>query len=319
MNKIYFLGKNKRLIRKGVSVFLIIAVLAGSMIGYNYKNKSKAYQSNDEVTKEMVLEAIRKKRAEVLSENSNSAFKCDNTMKDNKVDTNEQERIIVELKSNSVMEDLCEETGSVANNVDYFVYDKLDVKNEEKARDKKKNVKKQIEKITGNKVINQSEYLANTITIEATDKEIEKIEKLKEVSNVYETSSYESQVENSTNKTGVNYVREQQEYAYKGDETVVAVIDTGVNAKHPDMKLDDNAKVKYTKEEWLNKINLLGYGEKHPKIDDFLGNYVAICVSGSIFRFIADIATGFVWIFIKLCIYIFQAHQNSSIYQYLYN
>lgn len=30
--------------------------------------------------------------------------------------------------------------------------------------------------------------------------------------------------------------------------------------------------------------NLLGFGEKHPKLDDFLGNYVAISISSSIFR-----------------------------------
>lgn len=32
------------------------------------------------------------------------------------------------------------------------------------------------------------------------------------------------------------------------------------------------------------KRNFLGYGEKHPKIDDFLGNYVALSISSSIIR-----------------------------------
>ena len=39
----------------------------------------------------------------------------------------------------------------------------------------------------------------------------------------------------------------------------------------------------YTKEELLNK-NLLGFGTKHPKIDDFIGNYVAIAIGGSIIK-----------------------------------
>lgn len=45
-----------------------------------------------------------------------------------------------------------------------------------------------------------------------------------------------------------------------------------------------------TKEEFLQK-NLLGFGKKHPKIDDFIGNYIAMSTSSSIIRietFLAD-------------------------------
>jgi len=38
-----------------------------------------------------------------------------------------------------------------------------------------------------------------------------------------------------------------------------------------------------TKDEFLNQ-NLLGYGEKHPKIDDFIGNYIALSIKGSIIK-----------------------------------
>ena len=34
----------------------------------------------------------------------------------------------------------------------------------------------------------------------------------------------------------------------------------------------------YSKEDFLNS-NLLGYGKKHPKIDDFIGDYIAIAIS----------------------------------------
>ena len=37
--------------------------------------------------------------------------------------------------------------------------------------------------------------------------------------------------------------------------------------------------------------NLLGYGQKHKKIDDFIGNYLALSISDSIIRlqtFLAD-------------------------------
>lgn len=39
-----------------------------------------------------------------------------------------------------------------------------------------------------------------------------------------------------------------------------------------------------TKEEFLDKYHFLGYGNKHYKVDDFIGNYVALSVAGSIIR-----------------------------------
>lgn len=39
-----------------------------------------------------------------------------------------------------------------------------------------------------------------------------------------------------------------------------------------------------TKDEFLNKYHFLGHGDKHYKIDDFIGNYVALSISGSIIR-----------------------------------
>ena len=38
-----------------------------------------------------------------------------------------------------------------------------------------------------------------------------------------------------------------------------------------------------TKQEFLEK-NFLGFGQKHPKIDDFIGNYIALSTSSSIIR-----------------------------------
>lgn len=39
----------------------------------------------------------------------------------------------------------------------------------------------------------------------------------------------------------------------------------------------------FTKEQFLDK-NLLGYGIKHPKIDDFIGDYIAIAINDSIIK-----------------------------------
>lgn len=39
-----------------------------------------------------------------------------------------------------------------------------------------------------------------------------------------------------------------------------------------------------TKDEFLNKYHFLGYGNKHRKVDDFIGNYIALSVAGSMIR-----------------------------------
>lgn len=47
-----------------------------------------------------------------------------------------------------------------------------------------------------------------------------------------------------------------------------------------------------TKEEFLNKYHFLGYGDKHYKIDDFIGNYMALSVDGSMIRLETFLAEG---------------------------
>lgn len=47
-----------------------------------------------------------------------------------------------------------------------------------------------------------------------------------------------------------------------------------------------------TKEDFLDKYHFLGYGEKHYKIDDFIGNYVALSIAGSIIRLETFLAEG---------------------------
>ena len=46
-----------------------------------------------------------------------------------------------------------------------------------------------------------------------------------------------------------------------------------------------------TKEEFLEK-HLLGFGNKHKKIDDFIGNYIALSISDSMIRLETFLAEG---------------------------
>ena len=47
-----------------------------------------------------------------------------------------------------------------------------------------------------------------------------------------------------------------------------------------------------TKEEFLNEYHFLGFGDKHHKIDDFIGDYVALSVAGSMIRIETFLAEG---------------------------
>ena len=46
-----------------------------------------------------------------------------------------------------------------------------------------------------------------------------------------------------------------------------------------------------TREEFLDK-HFLGYGKKHPKIEEFVGNYIALSTAGSIIRLETFLAEG---------------------------
>lgn len=47
-----------------------------------------------------------------------------------------------------------------------------------------------------------------------------------------------------------------------------------------------------TKEEFLDKYHFLGYGEKHYKVDDFIGDFMALSVTGSMIRIETYLAEG---------------------------
>lgn len=47
-----------------------------------------------------------------------------------------------------------------------------------------------------------------------------------------------------------------------------------------------------TKDEFLNEYHMLGYGDKHCKIDDFIGDFVAVSVAGSMIRIETYLAEG---------------------------
>lgn len=273
----------KRVLAMGLAVSLV----AGGVLGYNvfYKNSSASDSENEKM--EAVMAAFNQKRSEVMSEASEDLVKnClnddnnSNNQKSNNKSKNKETRIIIQLKGKPAV-DKVKDTSDT---------DKM-VKSEEKVLDAQEKIIKKVEKITGNKIENQTGCLINSIVINANSKEIKKIKKLDEVKCVAESQYYEAEDITETldytiddykqiskaleDETGITAVRNKEGY-YTGKSTVVAVIDTGVNYEHKDMKLDKDVTPKFSKEEWESKIAALGYGkyysEKVPFGYDYINN-----------------------------------------------
>lgn len=229
----------RKLLNKKFSCAIIALVLVASMVAGSFVYKSSQSSASSQTT---AAERLQAERDKVMSSVS---------MKEDG-DENEVVRAIVTLKKDSVMETVDDSTTA---------YSKKLKKQENKILDAQENIIKKAEKITGNEVVNQTAYLVNSFSIDATRKELKKLAKLSGVEKVYESNEYEAQMEDAVNNTTVSKEWEAKEYGYTGEGTVVAVLDSGVNYKHKDMVLDEGVKTKYTKEQWEEKIKLLGHGE----------------------------------------------------------
>jgi len=106
--------------------------------------------------------------------------------------------------------------------------------------------KNQIKKINKDvKFKNTFTLLMNGFSMEANYADKEKIEKLPGVKGVYVARQYQPEMNNAVKMTGVDKV--WQELGLKGEGTVVAIIDSGINYKHKAMKLTDTSKAKLSK------------------------------------------------------------------------
>ncbi|MBQ8042710.1 MAG: S8 family serine peptidase, partial [Clostridia bacterium] len=225
---------NKKIV---VSIVLVSVLLMGLLGNVIY---SKAGESSSRLA---AISRLQNLRNNTLSKTININI--------NK-EKNEIVRAIVVLEEEAVVT-------SVKGDISEY-NSKLKSKEEDIIKEQE-NIIKKVEKITDNEVVNQSAFLVNSFSIDATSEEMEKIADIDGVESVYEASTFEIQMTDAVKIGKVDNVWEASESGYTGEGTVVAVIDTGVNYSHRDMVLDEGVKTKYTKEEWQEKIKLLGYGK----------------------------------------------------------
>lgn len=230
----------KKLFSKKRGYVIIAAVLVISLLAsYAMIDSRNSSAAKDEKKVMTAKDRLQAKRNETLS----------SSLKANDKDENEVVRVIVTLKSKSVAQD---------NKVSNY-NSKLKTK-EKKVINNQKSIIAKVEKLTGNKVVHQSGYLVNSFSINATRKQMKKIAKLDGVKKVTEAIKYKTNMATAVEEGNAKAQWESSDYGYTGEGVVVAVIDTGVNYRHKDMVLDKGAKTKFTKEQWKEKIKLLGYG-----------------------------------------------------------
>ena len=165
----------RKLLSKRVGYAVVASTLVASLAAgsFLFKFDSNKVSAKEQTTAKERL--ITKRNEEMLSVNMNEDG-----------DENETVRVVVSLKKDSVMD-----------TVDDFTteYSKKLKKQENKILDSQEDIIKKAEKITGNKVVNQTAYLVNSFSIDATRKEMKELAKLSGDEDVYESSTDEIQMD----------------------------------------------------------------------------------------------------------------------------
>lgn len=192
------------------------------------------------------------------NEYKNIKFNIDIIVKDNSNSylvengDNSPVRVILELKSDSIVEEANKQGKDVNELSEEFVSDKRnDLKIEQNKLISELNAKNV--KFKNNSTI-KYDTLLNGIAGIVQQKDIEIIEKSNLVKKVYYSQEFERPLLKSQQEI-IGAKHAWSDLKYKGEGTVVAVIDSGIDVKHKDLVIDNDAlgKIKYSKQK-INKF-----------------------------------------------------------------
>lgn len=107
-------------------------------------------------------------------------------------------------------------------------------------------IKKQVKTISKSEIRNSFGYLVNGFSTTVKRSDIDKIKAIPGVSSVEIANSYKIDMNTAVEMTQAKQVWE--ELGYKGEGTVVSVIDSGIDVTHKDLKLTDIKKAKIKSE-----------------------------------------------------------------------
>lgn len=170
----------------------------------------------------------------------------------------EKVRVIVEFKGNTALDE--------AKRLN------LSIKEAVKLSDKiKLEQKPLIEKIKnyGGEIVYTYQCTLNGASVNVDYSNIEKLEQIPEVKKVSLTRKYYPALNTSANIIDAEEV--WNKYKYKGEGTVVSIIDTGIDYNHNDMRISDSSKVKFKERDITGGIGKY-FTEKVPYGYNFADN-----------------------------------------------
>ncbi|CAK1238961.1 S8 family serine peptidase [Fructobacillus tropaeoli] len=115
-----------------------------------------------------------------------------------------------------------------------------------------------VEKIAKKKAQHEFGYLTNTMSIVAKAKDLQAVQAVAGVKRVTAANIYQPQDLAADQIVQASTVWHQ--HRLKGDKTVIAIVDTGIDTHHEIMRLGKNAKKKISQKEAKEAISHLGHG-----------------------------------------------------------
>ncbi|SER79773.1 lactocepin [Isobaculum melis] len=177
----------------------------------------------------------------------------------------EQEfRIIIQLESEAAVNEISAPTGSESS-----------VRKIESATDEviaeQKDIKKEVEKITGNQVNQSFGYLLNGFSIDAKYADLDKIREIDGVHSVAIAKAYYPTAIDANQLAHVEQVWEKHQL--KGEGMIVSIIDSGIDPTHKDLRLSDQTNEKISISEGQTNVNNIGYGKVFSRKIPYGHNY----------------------------------------------
>lgn len=240
-------------LNKILSIVLVLAIL---LPGFTFAENNK---HNEEELKEIqkvyerFKDELNKEEAPINKEDLEEIFKPEDNV-----------RVIVELKSKPSI------VRATEKGLSYTSMSKKEIANVEKSLKAEQNVvKKQLKLNKVNmKYAHDFQTAFNGFSGEVKFKEVEKIEKLPSVKKVYIANEYKKPEIMPNMDTSKDMIGSYPTWlsGYKGEGTVVSIIDSGLDYRHRDMVLSEGTKTKITKDDIESNKDLLGkyFTEKVP-------------------------------------------------------
>ena len=252
-----------KVFRRLTVLLLIVCLLAGIAVqAVNVSERDTAVSVKEEQKGSIDTDAAQK----TLTERREQAGLIRASAE--QLDPNQEIRVIVEMEAQPAVQSASVQSAGAELNAQLQSA-------EAQALRAQQSVIRSAKSITGNDAIQQTAYLVNTFSMNMTPAEMAKVAELPGVKSVSPVTTFEMKMNYASHMTTVYKMWE--EMGYTGEGTVIAVLDSGVNYHHPDMKLSDGAKIRITESDAKALIQKLGYGtyysDKIPFAYSYSGYY----------------------------------------------